>query len=429
MMLSDWMYWLSSIPPDELLLLVGVAFLSDGIRYFLMPVLMWLYDAAVNSARYLIGTPDRQSIQRYTPSVSLIIAGLNEGDSLEKTLNLIWGSYPLLQIIVVDDGSSDNMAEVARGFSATHDNVLVISRRRGGKSSAMNAGLALATGEVTVILDADSELSTDAIWRIVQPLANPAVGAVSGNVRVRNRSCNLLTRLQAYEYLRSIFLGRMVSSRLGILGIVSGAFGAFRTSMLKKMGGWDVGPGEDEELVLRIRKMGYRIEFVPYAECLTESPTSMKVLTKQRRRWEWAVVTFESRKHIDMAQPWNKHFRWSNMILFLERWFFNLVLPICFWVYLATWFYMVGIQQCLQMSAIFYLLYVVGDILLYLVILYYSPNRSADYKSLFVIPAMPLYQLYQRGITTIAILEEMITRRSYRDGFVPEHVRNATWHW
>ncbi len=70
-----------------------------------------------------------------------------------------------------------------------------------------------------------------------------------------------------------------------------------------------------------------------------------------------------------------------------------------------------------------------GDLIQYLVILYYSNHRREDFSALFIIPLMPLYQLYQRGVTTFAILEEMISRRSYRDGFVPEHVRNATWHW
>ncbi len=87
------------------------------------------------------------------------------------------------------------------------------------------------------------------------------------------------------------------------------------------MGGWDVGPGEDEDVVLRIRKLGYKIEFVPQADCFTDAPESWKVLTKQRRRWEWAVVTFESRKHIDMANPFNKHFSFSNFYCLLNAGF------------------------------------------------------------------------------------------------------------
>src|SRR5207248_1453281 len=81
-------------------------------------------------------------------------------------------------------------------------------------------------------------------WEIVQPFADPRVGAVSGTVVARAPFARLVTWLQAFEYLRCIFLGRMFASRLDILGIVSGAFGAFRADALRRLGGWDVGPGE-----------------------------------------------------------------------------------------------------------------------------------------------------------------------------------------
>ncbi len=229
-----------------------------------------------------------------------------------------------------------------------------------------------ATGEITIILDADSELSPGAIWKIVQPLADPTVRAVSGNVRVRNADQNLLTRIQAFEYLRSVFMGRIVMSRLGILGIVSGAFGAFRTSLIRDIGGWDVGPGEDEDMVLRIRKLGYQIEFQREADCHTDVPESWKVLTKQRRRWEWAVVTFDSRKHIDMANPLNEHFRLSNFVMFAERWLFNLLLPLWFWVYVGWLACHYDLTLLVYPTVLFYLLYMLGDLLQYLIILDYS---------------------------------------------------------
>ena len=435
-MWNEWTYWLSSIPRDELLWLILPVMLFDGLRYCFTSLCVWTFDFVCRllpknlwSSASSLDLESQRPGYRYCPSISLVVAGLNEGENLRGTLERLWGTYPRLQLIVVDDGSTDNMALVARQFAADHPGVIVISKRRGGKSSAMNAGLACATGEVTIVLDADSELAPNALWEIVQPLEDPTVGAVSGNVRVRNYSKNLLTRLQAFEYLRSVFLGRIVSSRLGILGIVSGAFGAFRTSLLKQMGGWDVGPGEDEDVVLRIRKQGYKIEFVPQADCFTDVPESWKVLTKQRRRWEWAVVTFESRKHIDMANPFNKHCTLSNFVLFAERWFFNLLLPLWFWVYLAWTFGSNGISDLIYPSLLFYCLYVLGDLVHYLIILDYSNHFRRDLAAIFVIPLMPFYQAYQRLITTFAVVEEMLSRRSFRDGFVPQHVRSVTWHW
>ncbi len=428
-MLSDWIFWLSSMPLDELLLLVLPVLMLDGLRYSCLALIVWFDDFLRDGWQYFRSPSNDDASHDYCPSISLIIAGLNEGESIRGTLDRLPGTYPRMQIIVVDDGSSDNMAAEARAFASKHPDVVVISKRRGGKSSALNAGLAMARGEVCVILDADSELADDALWKIVQPLRDARVGAVAGNVRVRQPSANLLTRLQAFEYLRSISLGRIVQSRLGMLGIVSGAFGAFRTSLLKELGGWDVGPGEDEDLVLRIRKSGYKIEFVPQAHCLTRTPQRWQVLTKQRRRWEWAVVTFESRKHIDMANPMNRHFRVGNFLLFAERWLFNLLLPLWCWVYLACWMWTRGIEQLCYPLILYYCLYAASDFLQYLMILYYSDHWRQDAAAIIVIPIMPFYQAYQRLITTIAIVEEMISRRSFRDGFVPEHVRQATWHW
>lgn len=427
MMLNDWIYWLSSMPQAELFLLVCPILLLDAPRYLFGSIAMWLVDM-VHDLSASFG-PACASSYDHSPSVCVVIAGLNEADGLERALGNIWGSYPHLEIIVVDDGSSDGMSAVAHTFANRHAGIRVLTKQRGGKSAAMNAALPLTKAEVIVIVDADSELRKNAIWEIVQPLADQSVGAVSGNVMVRNTHTNLLTIFQSFEFLRSILLGRLLSSRLGILGIVSGAFGAFRRDLLERVGGWDVGPGEDEDIVLRLRKIGYRIEFAPYAECYTDVPEKLRVLTKQRRRWEWAVVTFESRKHIDMAIPNQAHFRLSNFLLFLERWAFNLILPLWFWIYLA-WLVTVSPFHYLACIAfLYYLLYVGIEIVLFGLILYYSDHKLRDARLAWILPLLPFYASYQRCVTTWAILEEMLTRRSFRDTFVPAHVRRMTWRW
>ena len=155
----------------------------------------------------------------------------------------------------------------------------------------MNMPLPLIKSEIVVVIDSDSHLAPGAIWNIVQPFRDPEVGAVSGSVSARNPFVNLCTWLQAMEYRRSIFLGRILLARLDILGIVSGALGAFRKSALDKFGGWDVGPGEDGDLTIKFRKAGYKIAYTPEASCLTNVPTSFAALTRQRRRWEWAAIT------------------------------------------------------------------------------------------------------------------------------------------
>lgn len=427
-MLRDWIYWLTSLPQHELWVMLAPLFIFDAPRYLIGGLSLWVVDSCVEVYERLTGRFESPQYT-YCPSVCVIVAGLNEADSLAGSLEVLYGTYPRLEILVVDDGSDDDMTGVANAFSRTHEGVSVLTKPRGGKSSGMNAALPLTDAEVLVILDADSELSPTAIWEIVQPLADPKVGGVSGNVLVRNSTANLVARIQAFEYLRSILLGRMVSSRLGLLGIVSGAFGAFRRETLVRVGGWDVGPGEDEDIVLRLRKLGYRIEFAPYAECYTDAPTSWKVLTKQRRRWEWAVVTFESRKHIDLAKPWMANFRFGNFMLVFERWVFNLFLPLWFWVYLG-WLLVVAKPDNLgRMLLLYYFMYTAIEYMQWLLVLFYSNHKRRDAKLWLLPPIMPFYMTYQRCVTSFAILEEIFTRRSFRDSFVPDHVRKVTWHW
>jgi cellulose synthase/poly-beta-1,6-N-acetylglucosamine synthase-like glycosyltransferase len=303
-MLIDWIHWLSSVPNSQLILILAPVLLLDIPRYALGSVAMWLLEFVRDLFRGVVGR-HTDAGHGYCPSVCVIVAGLNEAETVGHTIRSLIGTYPRLEIIVVDDGSTDGMSDVAReaarGF---HDVVSVLRKpQRGGKSSALNFALPFTQAEILVCVDSDSHLEPGAIWEIVQPFTDARVGAVSGAVFARNAFDRVVCWLQALEYLRSIFVGRMIAARLDMLGIVSGAFGAFRRSAVCRLKGWDVGPGEDGDLTLRLRKSGYRIAFAPYAQCLTNVPTSWWRLMKQRRRWEWAVITFECRKHVDLANP------------------------------------------------------------------------------------------------------------------------------
>ena len=194
---------------------------------------MCLFDLLRDSWRWLTVGPVEEDWS-YCPSVAVMIVGLNEGDTIKHALASVYDTYPRMELFVVDDGSSDDMAAQANAFAQDHAGVTVLSRKlRGGKSSAMNMPLPMITSEIVVVIDSDSHLAEGAIWRLVQPFQDPAIGAVSGCVSARNPYVNLCTFMQALEYRRSIFIGRILCSRLGILGIVSGALGAFRKSTLE----------------------------------------------------------------------------------------------------------------------------------------------------------------------------------------------------
>ncbi len=390
---------------------------------------MCIYDICRDVWRTIFGSYLNEDFS-YCPSVAVIIVGLNEGDTIRHALESIYDTYPRMEIYVVDDGSTDGMAQKALEFARQYRGVTVLRRKlRGGKSSALNMPLPLISAEIVVVIDSDSHLANGAIWQIVQPFKDPRVGAVAGCVSARNPYQNLTTILQALEYRRSIFVGRILLSRLGILGIVSGALGAFRKEALDKVGGWDVGPGEDGDLTIKLRKCGYKIAFKPAANCLTNVPTSFWRLIQQRRRWEWAAITFECRKHIDMGNPFNKNFRFSDFLLVAERWLFNFILVyvgVLYWIYIITCFTPIDI---IRLGLLFYVVYAICDLLQLLIVLFYSDTKRDDLLIGLASPLMPFYFSIQKLVTCWAITEELLFRRSFRDNFVPQRVREATWHW
>ena len=427
-MLVIWMHWILSLRTDEILMVLGVLLLVDAPRYAYSAVLMAFWDAVRSLCTGRLPGPETGAYA-YCPPVSVIIAGYNEADTIAKTMESVWNRYPCAQMIVVDDGSNDGMTDAAKKFAAGRPGILVIRRdRRGGKSSALNIGLHYATSEIIVTVDADSRLSENAIYELLQPLQDPKVAAVSATVLAWNPLASLAAFLQAYEYRQTIFISRMSRGRIGMLGIVSGAFGAFRTSVLKQLGGWDVGPGEDGDLILRIRKAGHRVGVAPYANCFTNVPTSWVRLFWQRCRWDRTVITFECRKHEEMGFPWSANFRWSNFCLMLERWFFNVVCVYTFWLY-GIWILTEYPGGALNLLALLYCCGLCIELLQMLVLLFYSDRLKHDLLLCLALPLYPFYQVFMKAVDIFALTREIFSRVSGEDNFVPLHVRKATWRW
>ncbi len=137
-MLTDWLHWLTSLTPTELVTILGVLLFVDGSRYAYCTASMALFDLGQSCWSWMRGV---RPPLKYThcPSVCVLLVGHNEGDTIEEALASVWGMYPRLELVVVDDGSTDGMAEKAQRFAAEHAGVLVLSRsERGGKSSALN---------------------------------------------------------------------------------------------------------------------------------------------------------------------------------------------------------------------------------------------------------------------------------------------------
>jgi len=435
-MLTEWLYWLQSIPRAELLQVLIVLILVDAPRYALCCTSIVLFDLVRDVARALVPSWRKKPVwDPHTPSVCVLIAGHNEASTIESTVGSLWGTYPRMEVIVIDDGSTDGMAEAAQRFAHTHEGVRVLSRNeRGGKSSALNWGLSYTKAEIVVSVDADSHLMPNAIWEIVQPFVDPDVGAVSATLRAWNPFANLATWMQAYEYRQSIFLGRMIEARLNVLAIVSGAFGAFRRDILKdQLQGWDVGPGEDGDLTLKIRKSKRRIAVAPKAVCLTNVPTKWTGLFRQRLRWDRSIITL-SRKHFRMAFLTGKRVTASDWWLLLDQWFFNVICPYMFWAWViqTAVSYVADPMASINTFYLLFLLYLCQlglEVLQVLALFFYTKTPRQDLIICSMLPFAPLYRIFLKAATATAITQELLFRKSYRDNFVPKRVREATWHW
>ncbi|MBS1258928.1 MAG: hypothetical protein MAG551_01992 [Candidatus Scalindua arabica] len=401
----------------------------DGPRYILTKIIMLFHDVAVELGGKL--DCEKQEALAYQPRVSIICPGKDEREHITGTIeSLLAQDYPDFEIIVIDDGSSDDTWGVLEPY-IEHPQVKLFRRQiAGGKSSAANMGLKLADpkSEVIVIVDSDSSYHKNAISEIIAPFKDPKVGGVSGNIRAKNWDENLITRFQAADYLHSVSLGRRFTSWAGTLAICSGAFGAFRKSLVEAVGGWDVGPGEDGDLTIKMRKIGYDIRFAPHATCFTDVPNSWRGWWKQRRRWNRGLIRYKMRKHFDMAIPGSDSYSFTNMLVILDVFFLRIFLNYSFFFYFTTAILFAPAYSPLILSLTF-MGYFFSNCLQMAIQLYYSEEPLEDLKILSASLIMYPYRLGQRIIRLISVTEEIFARRSYRDPYVPSRVGEATIHW
>jgi len=223
--------------------------------------------------------------------VSVLIPCFNEEKVIVGSVaRILESSWQRLEVIVLDDGSSDATSAVVEKAYANEPRVTLMTFPNGGKALALNRGLQVAKGDVVVALDADTLFPPDTIGRLVRWFADDKVGAVAGNALVGNR-LNLITRWQALEYVTAQNLERRALAALGAVTVVPGAVGAWRRSALSELGGF---PGEtlaeDQDLTIAVQRAGWRVEFDPSARAYTEAPDSLRGLLKQRFRWSFGTL-------------------------------------------------------------------------------------------------------------------------------------------
>ncbi len=268
----------------------------------------------------------------FTPGITIILPAYNESAGIvESVRSLLALRYPVHEIVVVNDGSTDaTLDELRTAFdlapahrvlrdavatkpvrgtylSRRHDNLFVIDKENGGKADSLNAGVSAAIHPYVCAIDADALIEPDALLQVAAPILDEPelVVATGGIVRIAN-GCTIdhgrvvdvrlpqsrLAVLQVVEYFRAFLVGRVGWARFNALLIISGAFGLFQRAAVEEVGGyWTDTVGEDVELVVRMhrhfreRGIPYRIAFVPDPVCWTEAPEDVRTLSRQRRRW------------------------------------------------------------------------------------------------------------------------------------------------
>ncbi len=231
---------------------------------------------------------DRQAPRPWFGPVSVVIPAYNERAGIERCLRSMADShYPDLEIIMVDDGSTDGTAEVARGLGLP---VTVVTQANSGKAAALSTGVSRAHHDVLVFADGDTVFEPDTIARLVAPMCDPWVGAVAGNVKVANRR-GLLGRIQHAEYVLASSLDRRMYDVLDCMVTVPGAVGAFRRAAITGAGGVPTHTlAEDTDLTIAIGRAGWRVRYAARAVAWTEAPATLRQLWSQRHRWAYGML-------------------------------------------------------------------------------------------------------------------------------------------
>jgi cellulose synthase/poly-beta-1,6-N-acetylglucosamine synthase-like glycosyltransferase/peptidoglycan/xylan/chitin deacetylase (PgdA/CDA1 family) len=223
-----------------------------------------------------------------TEPVSVIVPAYNESAGIEAAVRSLLASDHPVEIIVVDDGSTDGTADIVEALRLP--GVRVIRQQNAGKPAALNTGIAAASCNLLVMVDGDTVFEPDAVRMIVQPFANRRVGAVSGNAKVVNRG-GLLGRWQHIEYVVGFNLDRRLFDLAECMPTVPGAVGAFRREALLRIGGVsDTTLAEDTDLTMALCRDGWRVVYEERAKAWTEAPASLGALWKQRYRWCYGTL-------------------------------------------------------------------------------------------------------------------------------------------
>jgi cellulose synthase/poly-beta-1,6-N-acetylglucosamine synthase-like glycosyltransferase/peptidoglycan/xylan/chitin deacetylase (PgdA/CDA1 family)/spore germination protein YaaH len=267
--------------------IVGVFFVGDvlmSVRLLLIGVL-----ALIDRLK-----PRKIFQPGFEPQVAVLVPAYNEEMVIVRTIRSVLNSdYQNLRVIVIDDGSKDKTREVAcEAYAAeiAEGRVTVLTKPNGGKAAALNYAIENLTEEFYVGIDADTVIAPDAVSKLIRHFVNPRIGAVAGNAKVGNR-VNLWTRWQALEYITSQNFERRALDLFGIVTVVPGAIGAWRTSAVRTSGCYPMNTvAEDADLSMSLLEQKYKVIYEDSALAFTEAPINADGLMRQRFRWSFGTL-------------------------------------------------------------------------------------------------------------------------------------------
>jgi cellulose synthase/poly-beta-1,6-N-acetylglucosamine synthase-like glycosyltransferase/peptidoglycan/xylan/chitin deacetylase (PgdA/CDA1 family) len=310
-----WAQYLAGLITDAMTWLLAIALVLSLLRLAVQLIAVRLH---LRRVRQRWSRRRREVLE----PVSVIVPAYNEAANIAATVrSLVDSDYPNLEVIVVDDGSTDRTYEIVERLGIPE--VRLIWQENAGKPSALNTGLRAARGRIIVLVDGDTVFEPETLYNLVQGFADPEVGAIAGNTKVANRK-GFLGRWQHLEYVIGFNLDRRFFDVAGCMPTIPGAIGAFRLEALRDVRGVSADTlAEDTDLTLAVLRAGWRVTYEEHARAWTEAPSTLRQLWRQRYRWCYGTMQ-AMWKHRRAVFERN---RVRRGLLYLAT--FQIILPLC----------------------------------------------------------------------------------------------------
>jgi poly-beta-1,6-N-acetyl-D-glucosamine synthase len=342
----------------------------------------------------LSDSPEALTTRR--PGVTVLVPAYNEAETVGDTIkSLLEQSVPAAEIIVIDDGSSDNTGDVARSYGVT---VMRPPRNTGSKAGAQNYALSSVTTEYTMAIDADTIIAPDSIAKFLEVMKDSSIAAACGFVIPRHVS-TVWERGRYVEYLLSFSFYKPIQDHCGKPLIASGCFSIYRTEVLQAHGGWQTRTmAEDMDLTWSMYRAGRKVRFVPEAVCYPIEPHDFNFMRKQLKRWSHGFIQ-------------NVSLHWTGL---LPIGFLRSVIAVALWestvasvIYLGV----VPLTVLWSRNLLLLLIYILDLPALAVPVLSQASRRNEFWRALISLPAFFVLRVVNSVFILEAVWSEWIVRR------------------